>query len=120
MSAEDVGHLARRLTTGLYVHAAALELDGDPRVRDLIPAGSPLGEPPAGLVQRKDGTLSAYDWLHHLNVAKADPVLAAELDRAWFVSALVVLGDPPTDTEIGLQGVRSSFRARTEETTGHA
>ena len=93
MSAEDVGHLARRLTTGLYVRAAALELVRDPRVRDLIPAGSPLGEPPAGLVQRKDGTLSAYDWLHHLNVAKDDPVLAAELDRAWFVSALVVLGD---------------------------
>jgi len=85
--------LARRLTTGLYVHAAALELVRDPRVRDLTPSVNPLGHPPAGLVQRKDGTLSAYDWLHHLNVAKDDPDMATELDRAWLVSALVVLGD---------------------------
>ena len=93
MSAEDVGRLARRLTTGLYVHAATLELVRDPRVRDLTPTGNPVGHPPAGLVQRKDGTLSAYDWLHHLNVAMDDPDMATELDRAWVVSALVVLGD---------------------------
>jgi len=93
MSAEDVGRLARRLTTGLYVHAAALELVRDPRVRDLTPTGNPVGHPPAGLVQRKDGTLSAYDWLHHLNVAMDDPDMATELDRAWVVCALVVLGD---------------------------
>ena len=93
MSAEDVGRLARRLTTGLYVHAAALELVRDPRVRDLTPTGNPGDHPPAGLVQRKDGTLSGYDWLHHLNVAMDDPDMAAELDRTWLVSALVVLGD---------------------------
>lgn len=37
MNAEDVGRLARRLTTDLYVNAAALELVRDPRVRDLTP-----------------------------------------------------------------------------------
>jgi hypothetical protein len=58
--AEDVGRLARRLTTSLYVHAAALELVRDPRVRDLTRRGNPVGgHPPAGLVQRKDGTLTA-------------------------------------------------------------
>lgn len=93
MTAEDVGRLARRLTTGLYVHAAALELVRDPRVRDLAPAGNPLEDPPAGLVQRKDGTLAAYDWLHHLNVAQNDPLMAVELNRAWLVSALIELGD---------------------------
>lgn len=93
MSAEDVGRLARRLTTGLYIHAAALELVRDPRVRDLKPTGTPLGHPPAGLVQRNDGTLNAYDWLHHLSVAQDDTLMAAELDRAWLVSALMVLGD---------------------------
>jgi len=76
MSAEDVGRLARRSTTGLYVHAAALELVRHPRVRDLVPAGNPVGDPPAGLVPRNDGTLAANDWLHHLSVAHpitADP-----------------------------------------------
>ena len=93
MSAEDVGRLARRLTTGLYVHAAALELVRNPRLRDLTRTGRPVGHPPAGLVQRKDGTLSAYDWPHHLNVAMDDPDMATELDDAWVVSALVMLGD---------------------------
>lgn len=93
MSAQDVGRLARRLTTGLRVYAAALELVRDPRLRDLTPSENPLGHPPAGLAQRKDGTLSTYDWLHHLNVAKDDPDMETELDRAWLVSARIVLGD---------------------------
>ena len=62
----------------------------------MLPARTPthpLGHPPAGLVQRNDGMHCAYDWLNHLNVAQDDPIMAAELDRAWLVSALVVLGD---------------------------
>ena len=93
MSAAEVGQLARRLTCGLYVHDAAMGLIRDNRSLSLAPPSHAPGGPPEGLVKRKDGTSLAYDWVHHVEAARTDLVLAEELDRAFLVSALIMLGD---------------------------
>ena len=93
MSAAEVGQLARRLTCGLYVHDAAMGLIRDNRSLSLAPPSHAPGGPPEGLIKRKDGTSLAYDGVHHVEAARTDLVLAEELDRAFLVSALIMLGD---------------------------
>ena len=63
---------ARRLTTGLYVHATALELVRDPPVRDLAPTGTLLAiHPPTS--SNATTARCTHDWLHHLSVAPRRP-----------------------------------------------
>jgi hypothetical protein len=93
MSAEEVGLFARRLTQGLYIHDAAMVLLRSPRSAGLTPPSHPAGGPPNGLVMRKDGTVLPYDWVFLRDAATTDGALGEELDRAFLLSALVMLGD---------------------------
>ena len=93
VSAEQTGHLASILRFGLYAHAAALELGRDPRVLSLARSTARNGEIPTSTVTCKDGTTRPYDLSHVLNLMATEPTLREEMDRAWCVSSLVLLGD---------------------------
>lgn len=90
MSAEEVARLARRLTVGLYVHHAAMTSIQDPGCRPPLSLAS-HGFGAEGTIARKDGGIHAYDWAHHTEAARTDPTLAADLNRAFLVNALVSL-----------------------------
>jgi 8-oxo-dGTP pyrophosphatase MutT (NUDIX family) len=87
------GELARSLVTGYYAHVAALRLVRDPGSTPWAPPTSHADEPLTGVARRHDGTLLTFDWQVNLHIARTDPALSAQLDRAWATSALVVLGD---------------------------
>jgi hypothetical protein len=86
-----VGLLARRLTSGLYIHAAAITMLRHPQAPALAPAAQ-VG-PAAGVLRRLDGSECAYDWKYHLDLLRSDPSYTDELDRAWLISALMTLAD---------------------------
>ena len=93
MSAWDVGLLARRLTTGIYVHSAAVAIARATWGQESPPTAPVTEYLGAGFVRRSDGTAHEYDWCHHIEVARTDLGLNDELDRMWFASAVVLLGD---------------------------
>lgn len=93
MTAHEVGLLARRLTIGSYVHAASMDAIRSPSIDVLAPPTDGDEVSPAGVIERLDGTTLAYDWSYAVDAARTDTVLRQELDRAWLVNALVVLGD---------------------------
>lgn len=75
------------------MHAASLDVIRDARVGLLAPALDAHGVVSAGLVERKDGSTLAFDWWYAVRAARDDEALREELDRAWLVNALVMLGD---------------------------
>lgn len=93
MSAEEVGRLARRLTSVLYIQHAALGVLRHPDSSALAPGRKHEVGEAAGLVLRQDGSSVAYDWQHHVDAARGDEAVAAELERAFVVSALLVLAE---------------------------
>lgn len=91
VSAKEVGQLAYLLRFGLYAHAAALEIARDPRISSNEMAS--MGQSPTGTILCKDGTERSFDLAYVLDQMRAHPVLRTELDRAWCVSSLILLGD---------------------------
>lgn len=85
--------MARRLTSAVYVQAAVLDIMRDVRTLTFAPTPEIAGDRSAGFVYRRDGTPLAYDWRHHMEAARTDAALTAELERAELSSALLVLGD---------------------------
>lgn len=94
MSAEETAQLASLLRFGLYAHAAALEIGRDPRALSLaLHTSEAAGEPPTGSVICRDGSSRPFDLRYVLDLMGSEPTLRAEMDRAWCVSSLVLLGD---------------------------
>ena len=92
MSAEETAQLASLLRFGLYAHAAAVELGRDPRVLSLARLTEDDGRP-IGAVSCKDGLSRPFDLKYALDLIGTEPALRDEMDRAWCVSSLVLLGD---------------------------
>lgn len=92
MSAEETAQLASLLRTGLYAHAAAVEFGRDPRVLSLARLTEADGRP-IGTVICKDGSSRPFDLKYALDLMGTEPALRDEMDRAWCVSSLVLLGD---------------------------
>lgn len=92
MSAEETAQLASLLRFGLYAHAAAVELGRDPRVLSLARLTEDDGRP-IGAVTCKDGSSRPFDLKYALDLMGTEPTLRDEMDRAWCVSSLVLLGD---------------------------
>jgi hypothetical protein len=93
VTAEATGQLAYRLRFGLYAHAAALDLA---RVSDVMSAARESaqgGEPSSSVVVTKDGSVRPYDLTYVMGLLQSDAELRDELDRAWCVSSLILLGD---------------------------
>lgn len=93
VGAKEVGELASLLRYGLYAHAAAVEIARDPRTLGLAPAADADGARPSGTVLCKDGTSRDFDLHYALDLMRSDPGLRGEMDRAWCVSSLLLLGD---------------------------
>lgn len=92
MSAHETAKLASVLRFGLYAHAAALELGRDPRVLSLARL-TQEGEGTIGTVTCKDGSSRSFDLQYALGLVGSEPAMRDEMDRAWCVSSLVLLGD---------------------------
>ncbi|HET7690511.1 MAG TPA: hypothetical protein VFK41_09040 [Nocardioidaceae bacterium] len=89
MSARDVGELAYLLRFGLYAHTAALEIARDPAAStSALTSGSA-----EGVVHCRDGSERPFDLRHVIELMRNEPALSDELDRAWCVSSLMLLGD---------------------------
>jgi hypothetical protein len=89
----DIGRLAHRMAQGYFAHMAAIQVATDPRAASLIPSahsGSNIAEEH---VARKDGTKHIFDFKHYLNQARDNSEIANDLERGWFVGALLTLGD---------------------------
>ncbi|MGA8047403.1 MAG: hypothetical protein WCA30_14175 [Dermatophilaceae bacterium] len=94
MTAEKTAQLASLLRFGLYAHAAAIEIGRDPRALSLaLRASEEDGEPPTGSVSCRDGSSRPFNLKYALDLMGSEPTLRAEMDRAWCVSSLVLLGD---------------------------
>lgn len=92
VSAEDVARLASSLRFGLYAHAAAVALGLQPDVLALGNLPEEAGRP-IGSVTCKDGSIRPFDLAYVLDLVATDPTLRDEMDRAWCVSSLLLLGD---------------------------
>ena len=92
-SAFEAGQLAERMAQGYYAYSAAITLASRPYAEALVPAKLPGMTVPLGFVQRKDGTEHAFDFLHFLRQAAANPELTAELPTVWLVGSLLAVGD---------------------------
>ncbi|GAB4064968.1 hypothetical protein GCM10028777_13060 [Angustibacter speluncae] len=92
MSADSTGRYASLLRFGLYAHAAAVELGRDPRVLSLARLKDEAGRP-LGTVTCQDGSSRPFDLQYALELVTTEPTLRGEMDRAWCVSSLVLLGD---------------------------
>lgn len=92
-AAKEVGELAYLLRFGLYAHAAAVEIARDPRALGVAPTPAANGEPPYGVVLCKDGTPRGFDLRYVVDLMRSDQGLRDEMDRAWCVSSLILLGD---------------------------
>ncbi len=93
MSAQETGQLASLLRSGLYAQAAALELARSPQAITLAMEGFGEGQTGVGSVQCNDGTTRLFDLPSVLDLMRSDPGLRDEMDRAWCVSSLILLGD---------------------------
>lgn len=93
MTAEAAGRLAYRLRFGLYAHAAALDLARDPATMHAALEAAGGAEPTSGVVVTKDGSTRRYDLTYVMELLQSDHDLRTELDQAWCVSSLVLLGD---------------------------
>lgn len=93
MTAEEIGELASRLRFGLYAHSAILQAIRDPSAPAFVPRGPTPAERRSSEVLCKDGTSRAFDWHYALDLANSDPDVRGEMDRAWCVSSLILLGD---------------------------
>lgn len=92
VSAQETAQLASLLRFGLYAHAAAVEFGRDPRVLSLARLTEEGGRPIA-TVTCKDGSSRPFDLKYALDLMGSAPSLREEMDRAWCVSSLVLLGD---------------------------
>ena len=92
-AAIDCGELAERMARGFYVHAAAMGIATDPRAWALAPDLEPGQSVPVGRVFRKDGTGHQFHYLHFLDQARSDSLLADDLRRIWITGSLLAVGD---------------------------
>lgn len=93
VSAEETGRLASLLRFGLYAHTAVVELGRHPHATSLALRTAGDGESPVGSVACKDGSSRPFDLKYALDLVGSEPALRDELDRAWCVSSLILLGD---------------------------
>jgi hypothetical protein len=92
-AAFNIGRLAHRMGEGYFTHLAAIQVATDPRAVALIPAARPGSNITDAPVTRKDGTKHVYDFGHYLTQARGNSEIARELERIWFVGALLTVGD---------------------------
>jgi len=92
VSAEETGQLASMLRFGLYAHAAALEIGRHPAASIALRASGD-GDSPIGSVTCRDGSSRPFDLKYVLELMSSEPALRDEMDRAWCVSSLILLGD---------------------------
>lgn len=65
----------------------------DPAVMNAALEAAAGAEPPSGVVVTKDGTARRYDLTYVMKLVQSDHDLRTELDQAWCVSSLIMLGD---------------------------
>jgi hypothetical protein len=92
-NAYDIGRLAHRMAQGYFAHMAAIQVATDPRAAFLIPSAPSGSNITEEHVARKDGTKHVFDFGHYLNQARDNSEIANDLERIWFVGALLTLGD---------------------------
>lgn len=92
-AAFDIGQLAQRMSSGLYMHTAAITLATDARAKSLGPSTLPGHIVPIGYITRKDGTSHAFHFHYYLDQARAEPAMIEDLARIWLVGSLLAIGD---------------------------
>ena len=93
VTAKETGEFASMLRFGLYAYAAAIEIGRDAGARSLGLRMAGDGDRAVGSVFCKDGSERPFDLPYVLDLMGSEPVLRDELDRAWCVSSLILLGD---------------------------
>ena len=91
MSAEETAQLASLLRTGL-TRMRPPSNGRDLRALSLARLTEADGKP-IGTVICKDGSSRPFDLKYALDLMGTEPALRDEMDRAWCVSSLVLLGD---------------------------
>lgn len=92
-AAFEAGQLAERISQGYYAHLAAITIATDPRASHLAPKIRPGQIVPVADVVRKDGTSHVFNFLHFLSLVGNDALIAEELERIWFIGAILRIGD---------------------------
>ena len=92
-AAWDVGQMAHRLAEGYYTHLAVIQVAKEPRAVALSPAVESGQLVPVFRIPHKDGTRHEFHFTRHLDQARSNPEMIADLDRVWLVGALLTLGD---------------------------
>jgi hypothetical protein len=81
------------MAQGYFAHMAAIQVATDPRAASLIPSAHSGSNITEEHVARKDGTKHVFNFGHYLNQARDNSEIANDLERIWFVGALLTLGD---------------------------
>jgi len=89
----ETGKMIFDLAQGCYAYETVIQLARDPRSATIVP-DSALGDRVlVATLDRKDGSKHRYDVSHHLKLSKDHAFIAPQIQRSWYVGALVTAGD---------------------------